>query len=425
MISDMWFFSQKQTKPVLKRIQLDFASTTPVHSEVYKAMQPYFCDEWANPSAIYKEGVHAREVVESSRTELARTLRVRPSDVTFTSGGTESNNLALIGVIDALENSGRSCTDMEIVTTRIEHPSVLETVQYLEKRGIAVRYVSVDKEGLIDMHHFESVLNEKTVLCTFAYVNSEIGVVQDIKKITRIIRVWNEKHTAHIFIHTDASQAPLWLPCALDALGVDMMTLDAGKCYGPKGVGVLVHRQHVPIQSIVYGGGQESGLRSGTENTALIVGCVRALVRAQEGYVSRSKAVALLRDTLFTLLLDTIPRVTINGSHTSRVANNVNISIPEIDTEYAVITLDAKGVAVSTKSACGAQKQSGSYVVREVTHDDDRAQRTLRLTLGEETTRDELECVVSILKEHVMFMRNASVNTHTEQKTTKQKFQRA
>lgn len=391
-------------KKISERIHLDYASATPVRHEILAMMQPYFSVSWANPSAIYAEGVHAREVIESHRTELARVLNVRPSDVTFTSGGTEANNLALIGFIEALRQRGKSYVDMEILSTRIEHPSIMKTLSYLENLGVTVSYVSVDSEGLLDMNDFVARLNQKVVLCTFAYVNSEIGVVQDVKKITRLVRKWNAEHDTHVYTHTDASQAPLWLPCTLDMLGVDMLTLDAGKCYGPKGVGVLVHREWVPITATLNGGGQEGGLRSGTENTALIVGCVRALVRAQEGWKSRSATAVALRDRLFTLLQEAIPNSVVNGSRASRVANNVNISIPGLDTEYAVIWLDARGIAVSTRSACGAQGSAGSHVVREMTHDEARATSTLRFTLGEETTESDIVRAVKEIEHYVVLM---------------------
>ncbi len=408
MISCMQFPFWQNAKKT-ERIHLDYASATPLHPEVYAAMKPYMDGMWANPSALYREGVAARTVIDDSREKLARTLNVRPSDVTFTSGGTEANNLALIGVIEAQRAQGRAYADMEIIATRIEHPSIMETLAYLARCGVIVTYVSVDAEGLVDIHALETLLNTKTVLVTCAYVNSEIGVVQEVKKITRMVRKWNETHGVRVLVHTDASQAPLWLPCALDMLGVDMMTLDAGKCNGPKGVGVLVHRQWVALAPAAFGGGQEVGLRSGTESLPLIVGCVTALVRAQEGWQSRSERVTILRDRLVTLLTTAIPSVILNGSPTARVANNVNISIPGLDTEYAVIWLDSKGIAASTRSACGAQGNTGSHVVREMTHDEPRATSTLRFTLSETTTEKEITTAVQVLRDFVVRMQESSI----------------
>ncbi len=386
------------------RIHLDFASTTPVREEILKEMQPYFNEVWANPSAIYKEGAIARGVIDTAREELARTLRVRAHDVTFTSGGTESNNLALIGYVEALHETGKAYGDMEIISSRLEHPSILETLIYLEKRGVRVAHVSVDEEGLIHAREVESLLNPSTVLVTFAYANSEIGVVQDVKKITRAIRAYNELHKVKIMTHIDASQAPLWLSCALDMLGVDMMTLDAGKCYGPKGVGVLAHRHWVPLSPYLHGGGQERGLRSGTENTALVVGCVRAIVLAQATFEKRSVDVLVLQSYFFIELTKHFPQCVINGSVKNRIANNINISIPGLDTEYATIWLDSKGVSVSTRSACGAVGSTGSSVVREISHDEARATSTLRFTLGEGTTQNEVDTAIAKLKECVNVM---------------------
>ena len=402
-----WFLKKESNR----RIHLDFAATTPVHPEVLKKMLPYFSEDWANPSAFYKEGVKARQVIEGARTKLARTLRVRASDIIFTSGGTESNNLALVGTVEALFEAGRPYVEMEIISTRVEHPSILKTLIYLEGRGVAVHYAPIDSEGRIIISEFEKLLSTKTTLVTFAYANSEIGVVQDVKKITRKVRAWNELHEVKIVTHLDASQAPLWLSCEIDMLGVDLMTLDSGKCYGPKGVGVLAKRHGVTLSPVLHGGEQEQGLRAGTENTALIVGCVEAIVRAQENHEARSEAVATLREYFFELLIQEISEVIINGSRESRIANNVNISLPNFDTEYAVVWLDAKGIAASTKSACGTGGEAGSLVVREMTHDESRALSTLRFTLGEETTKADIEQTVEILKEFKKLMQGEDVTT--------------
>ncbi len=386
-----------------KRIHLDYASATPTHRRVQEAMIPFLRASWANPSAVYAEGVQVQTAIEAERLALARSLHVRQEDITFTSGGTEANNLALRGVVDFLKKTC-SLGDVEILTTAIEHPSILETLECLKKEGVTITNVPVDEAGCIKIEAFKQLLNPRVKLCTFAYVNSEIGVIQDLKKITRIVRKWNEENEGKIVVHTDACQAPLWLPCALDALGVDLMTLDAGKCYGPKGVGVLVHRHWVSLSPTTHGGGQERGLRSGTESVLLIVGCVRALLWAQEGYESRSFAVAKLRDHLIKLLREKIPNAVLNGSEEWRVVNNVNISLPSFDTEYATLYLDAKGIAVSTKSACGVGEGNGSYVVREISLDENRALSTLRFTLGEETKKSELDLVVRTLCEYIKLM---------------------
>ena len=403
-------FLKQKKKQQNNRTHLDYASSTPVRPDVLEGMLPYFSDVWANPSAIYAEGVLAHTVVEEHRTLLARTLHVRVDDITFTSSGTEANNLALIGLVEKMHDSGRAYDTMEIITSRIEHPSIIETVRLLEKRGVQITYVPVTDEGLIDTKSLETFLNEKTVLVSFAYVNSEIGVVQDLKKITRIVRKWNDAHHDNkIFTHSDACQAPLWLPCELDMLGVDMLTLDAGKCYGPKGTGILAHRHWVSLTSLTLGGGQERGLRSGTENVPLIVGGVRAIVRAQKEWETRASQITKLREYGIALIEKEIPEALLNGSRESRVANNINISIPGVDTEYATIWLDARGVAVSTKSACATGDGAGSSVIREISEDESRALATLRFTLGEDSTKEEIETVISLLKEYIKMMSNKDV----------------
>lgn len=388
-----------------RRIHLDYASATPVHPEVLRMMQPYFTAEWANPGAMHQEGVRARNAIEKARKMVARTLRVRAEDVIFTSGGTESNNLALIGFISALHAQGVAYADMEVISTKIEHPSMLETLAYLEERGVRTIFAAIDETGRIDMQIFPSLFSAKTVLVATTYVNSEVGVIQDIKKITRTVRAWNTAQGTSVRTHVDASQAPLWLSCALDMLGVDLLTLDAGKCYGPKGVGVLIRRHALPLQTITHGGGQEGGVRSGTENVPLIVGCAYALERAQKACEARAAQAARVQEEAWKLFTARIPECVINGSRTHRVANNINISIPGYDSEYAVIWLDAHGIAASTKSACGVGKGNGSDVVRAMTRDEARALSTIRFTFGEETTVKDLEHAVSCLRTHIDRMR--------------------
>lgn len=387
-----------------KRVHLDFAATTPVRKSIQKAMRPFWSQKWANPSAIYKEGTEARKVVEEARERVARTLRVRATGIIFTSGGTEANNLAIRGSIERVLQNGGTYTDVEIITTRLEHPSVQKTVTSLEDQGVIVKYVSVDEEGLVDIQELQSSLSQKTRLVSIAYVNSETGVIQDIKKISRVVKKWNQTNDTEILVHTDACQAPLWLSCALDALGVDMLTLDAGKCYGPKGVGVLAKRHGVHLEPIMYGGGQESGQRAGTENTAFIVGCSLALEEAQQKHKERATSVLALREYAFSLLKKELPNALVNGSREKRVANNINISLPGYDTEYAVIVLDRYGVAASTRSACGSLETAGSHVVREMTHDDTRALSTLRFTLGEESKKSDITKALDVLTKHFMDM---------------------
>jgi cysteine desulfurase len=390
-----------------KSIYLDFAAATPVLSSVKRAMKPYLSEIFGNPSAIHKGGVEAKKAVEAAREEVARTLRVRASDVTFTGSGTESNNLALFGTVEALLDSRIPYSDIEIISTKIEHPSIKKVLERLENRGVIVSYAPIDEEGLIVEKEFVSLLSPKTRLVTFAFANSETGVVQDIGRLARHVKDFERQNNLTIYFHTDASQAPLWLPCALDALNVDMMTLDAGKCGGPKGVGLLIHRGKVKLVPIILGGSQEDGLRAGTENVAGIVGAAKAIKLAQDSWQKRSDAISALRDRFLRDLLTT-PGVVLNGSLKSRLPNNVDISIPGIDSEFAVVTLDTNGIFASTKSACSGKGGGGSEVIYEMTKDEERAKSTLRFSLGENTTYKDLQKTVLVLKTHVEKMSNFS-----------------
>lgn len=386
-----------------KRAYLDFAAATPVRKEVLEAMKPYWSEDFGNASAIHQEGYKAKQALAAARENVARTLRVRQNDIIFTSGGTESNNLALRGTMNALQNEGMGLGEIEIITLTTEHPSVLKTVEALELEGVGVRYLSVGEDGLANIEEFKTLLSPRTRLVSVAYANSETGVVQDLTLIGRIIREFEKKHGISIAFHTDASQAPLWLPCALDALFVDMMTLDAGKCMGPKGIGVLVKRPKASLAAATMGGPQESDLRPGTEPLPLIVGATTAIVLAQKEAEENHKRVLKLRDAFIKKLLK-LPHVVLNGSKDHRLPNNVNISIPGIDTEFAVVTLDQKGVAASTKSACGGAGSGRSIVVMNMTGDEARSAATIRFTLGPSTTWGELKKTINILKDHIKEM---------------------
>lgn len=387
-------------RPQKKRIYLDHAAATPLHPEVKKVMLPFLENSFGNPSAVHEEGVKARQAVEAARLSVATVLGVRPTGIIFTSGGTETNNLAILGLVKKLQKDGFSYSEMEIITTEIEHPSISTLLPILREMGITIRFVAVDSEGKITVPALEAVLTSKTVLVTFAYANSEVGVIQPVSRLARTIRQSEKKNGTKIYVHVDAAQAPLWLPCTLERLGVDMMSLDTGKCNGPKGIGVLATCGGVTLLPILFGGGQEQGLRPGTENVAGIVGAAKALELAQATYLKRAEAVSAVRDEFITLLREAIPEVLLNGPEgESRLANNINISLPKFDTEYAVVYLDSRGVAASTKSACAGAGGGESKVVSVMTGDSARAKSTLRLSLGVDTTRAEMEIVLDILLE--------------------------
>lgn len=381
-------------------INMDYAAATPVRDEVLKAMSPYWSEVSGNPSSIHAAGVKAKTALDAAREKVARTLRVRANDVVFTSGGTESNNLAILGYVRSMKDAGVSMSDIEIISTKAEHPSVSRTLEVLESEGIKVIRISLGEDGRVVAEEFKKALSPKTRLITVAYVNSETGIIEDIGKLSRLTRAYEKENGLTILFHTDASQAPLWLPCALDALGVDMLTLDAGKCAGPKGVGILARRPRARVSSIANGGSQENSLRPGTEPLPLIVGAAEALFLAQKEYEKVSTRVAKVRNYLIQEL-QTIPEVTLNGSKENRVANNVNISIPGIDTEFAVIALSAAGVYASTKSACSGAGSGVSQPVFTMTGDYARAASTIRFTLSPQVTKRDVDAAVQALKEHL------------------------
>jgi cysteine desulfurase len=385
-----------------KRVYLDYAAATPLKKSVLRAMMPHLKADYGNASAIHAEGVAARVVVEAARSRVARALQVRPEFVTFTSGGTESNNLAIVGAIERLCCEGRSFADIEVVTTMIEHPSVLNTMKALETKGVVVKYVAVDSEGFVNVEELQKLLSEKTVLFSVAYANSEIGVVQKVHAIKKALEAAEKKFRTKILFHLDAAQAPLWLSCQMDSLGVDLLALDVSKCNGPKGVGILVRSRRVTLAPTLFGGGQESGLRPGTENTAGVVGASVALEFAQKEYKARSERVIKVRDDAIAHILKEIPQAVLNGPvGEGRLANNINISIPGLDTEFATIVLDKHGFAVSTKSACAGAGGGESVVVKTISGDVAKAKSTLRISLSPETTVRDIKNVSQVLKLHI------------------------
>ncbi|MAZ30352.1 hypothetical protein CL655_03670 [bacterium] len=387
-----------------ERIYLDWAAATPLLPLAKAAMEPYLTELFGNPSAIHQEGQRARDAVEAARTQVARALQVRPELVTWTSGGTEGNNLAILGVVEAVHAAGRAYTDMAVVTTKIEHPSVGLAMEALAQRGVEVRCVSVGETGKIDLTHLNELLDERVVLMSTAYANSEIGTIEPVHAIRKQLNAAEAKHQTHIYFHLDAAQAPLWLTCQFDSLGADLVTLDATKCCGPKGVGVLVRSRRVELAPTIFGGGQEQGLRPGTENVASIVGAAKAIEWAQADWRERSESVGAVRNTAVTHLLEHIPQAVLNGAPCSsgeRLANNINISIPGLDTEYATVVLDTAGFAVSTKSACSGAGGGASTVVQETTGDPARASATLRITLGPDSTPAHIQSLTEVLKKHI------------------------
>ena len=389
-----------------KRIYLDYASTTPLSREVFSAMKPFFSDRFENPSSIYREGVLARRVVDDSRSSIARMLLVRPEEIIFTGSGTEANNIALLGVFRAAKRVMKNVP--HIVTTKIEHPSILEVCKQIEREGGEVTYVGVSKSGVVDPKEIVATLRPETILVTVMYANNEIGTIQPMKEIARAIKHFKKQKregdfAGAPFFHTDASQAANYLSLKTDSLGVDMLTLDASKIYGPKGIGLLFVRKDVPLSPIIFGGGQEKGIRSGTENVPAIVGFAKALelvAKLREGEVSR---LTVLRDYFISELLKKFSptgRISLNGHldiECPSLPNIVNICFLGLNAEFAVIQLDEAGVCVASASACkNLSDDSASYVIEE-TSGPSCSQSSLRFSLGPATTKKELDRVIKVL----------------------------
>lgn len=397
----MRFFSKK------RRIYADWAATTPIHPQVERAMKRAR-RAWTNPSAIHTEGVEAKRALEKARGESAKILGVKSEEVYFTSGGTEANATIIQGVLRTRLEKG--IKDVHVVTSSIEHSSIMETLKLFEKHGVKVTYVTPDKNGIVQAEDVLKAITPATALVTVMYANNEIGTIQPISKIGAGIRklraetLANASNGAEAFpvFHTDASQAPLWLSCDLEGLRADAMTLDAHKMQGPKGIGALIVRRHIQFEPLMIGGGQERGKRPTTESVELVFGFATALSLAQTGREGRCLRASAARDHLFTLLAKEFPAALINGSTEKRLPNNVNISLPNItDPELAVLFMDKEGIACSTKSSC-LRGEEESYVVKSLGSPAWRARNTLRFSLAPNARRRDVLNIVEAMRKLVM-----------------------
>jgi len=374
---------------------LDHATTTPVRKEVLKVMQPYWNEKFGNPGTIHRFGVEAKKALDESRKKISQILKCHSDEVIFTASGTESNSLVIFGFLDKQEENGADFKKMHIITTKMEHPSILAWFARFERKGIKVSYIDIDKEGIVDLKQFRKLLTPETVFVSVMCVNNEIGTIQPISKIAHIIKDFNRDNKTKIILHSDASQAPLYLKLDVHSLGVDMLTIDGQKIYGPKGVGALFKKRGIEINPLLAGGSQEMGLRAGTENIPLVVGLAKAFELAENEREKESERLIKLRDKFIDRILIEIPGSVLNGSKTERIPSNVNISIPNIDSEYMIIKLDAKGVACSSKSACMGRIKSASYVIEALGND---MGNSLRFNLGKSTTEKDIDHVVDMIK---------------------------
>lgn len=376
----------------LPPIYLDYAAATPLDPAVLEAMMPYLKDEFYNPSASYQSAKRVRGAINESRRFVAHWLGVKPSEIIFTAGGTEANNLVINGVMSKYSGS-------EIIISSIEHESVKEPAnQYKSSEA------PVDKTGIIDIPKLEKLITDKTALISVVYANNEIGTVQPLREIYTIIEKIRKDRLEKgnkrpLFLHTDACQAGNYLDLHVARLGVDFMTLNGGKIYGPKQSGALYVRAGLELKPFVRGGGQEQGLRSGTENVASYVGFGRALDIAQYMRVEEAQRVSELRDEFIKMLQKNLPKAIINGSLKKRLPNNISVTFPGVDNERLMMQLDEAGVMCAVGSACSASNVEPSHVLKAIGLSDGQAQSTLRFTLGRQTTQDDLNKVIQLLKE--------------------------
>ena len=382
----------------MKRIFLDYASSTPIAPEVQTAMEPWL-NNFANPSALYEEALVAKEAVATARGHIAEILIAQEKEIYFTSGGTESNNIAILGVIRAHKKDGFI---PHIVISAIEHSSVLELEKEIVSQECEVTVVPVNLDGLIEPKDIREALKHNTVLVSIMYANNEIGTIQDLHAISRVIQDFKNKNkTTYPYLHTDACQAALYLPLNVLKLGVDLLTLDGIKMYGPRGVGMLYVRSSVYISPTMFGGGQEHGLRSGTENVPGIVGLATALEMAEEKKNSECARLTTLRNIMIEKILALFPQARLNGSLENRLPNNINICFPGMDAEFTVISLDIAGISASYSSSCLTLSQNSSSYVVAALGKPECANSSLRFTMGRETTEGDMEKMVKTLVEVV------------------------
>ena len=376
-------------------IYLDNAASTPIHEEVLDSMLPYLKENFGNPSSIHRYGRIAHKAIEKARRQIADLINADPSEILFTSGGTESNNTALYGTAMKKPNS-------QIITSSIEHDAILEPCKRLETLGYDVVYLPVDKLGLVDPLLLKNRISHNTCLVSIMFGNNEVGTIEPIKQIGNIC---NEKN---ILFHTDAVQAVGKIPVDVKELGVDMLSMSSHKINGPKGIGALYIRNGINIDPIILGGGQEYGLRSGTESVANIVGFGRACEIARINMVENFSSIENLRNYLITKVLNEIPYVTLNGHPKNRLPNNAHFTFLGVNGEDLIIKLDEYGIAASTGSACSVHTQKASHVLQAMDFSHEEITGSLRITIGTFNTKSEIDESVNILKRIVNELRSVS-----------------
>ena len=367
----------------MRRVYLDYAATTPVRPEVSEVLLQHFNDVWGNPSSIHACGQEARHAVEEGRQKVANLIGAKVDEVFFTSGGTESDNMAMQGVAMAKRAQGN-----HIITSSIEHHAIVETGKFLQKQGLSVTFLPVDKYGMVDPDDVKRAITKKTILISIMHANNEVGTIQPVAEIGRIAK------EAGVYFHTDAVQSTGHIPVNVDDLGVDLLSISAHKLYGPKGIGVIYIRKGTEISPIIHGGEQEHEMRAGTENVPGIAGLATAAELAGKELKEESERLTLLRDKLIKGILSILPTAQLNGHPAKRLPNNVNISFGAVEGESVCLNLDLAGICTSTGSACSSASMEASHVLMAMGLSPELARSSIRFSMGKWTTEDDIKRVL-------------------------------
>jgi len=378
----------------MRQVYLDYSATTPVKEEVLKEMLPYFTEMFGNPSSLYTKGLESKEAVDKAREQVANLIGATPKEIYFTGCGSESDNWAVFGAAEALKDKGN-----HIITTKIEHHAMLHSCEHLEKKGYKVTYLDVEADGTVTPEALEAAITDDTILISVMMINNEIGTIEPIKELAAIAK----KHG--ILFHTDAVQALANMSIDVKDMGIDLMSMSAHKIYGPKGIGALYMRKGLRLPNFIHGGAQEMGRRAGTENLPSIVGFGKAAELAQENLDSHIAHCKGLRDYLVERITSEIPDTFVNGTMEARHPGNANITFKYIEGESILLLLDYKGVSVSTGSACSSKSLKPSHVLDALGVPVEMIHGTVRFTVGDFTTKEDIDYVVDVLKEIVEKLR--------------------
>jgi len=380
-----------------KNVYLDHAATTYVRKEVLEEMMPFFTQNFGNPSSVYKLGQDNKKAVELAKARIAKAIGATPSEIYFTAGGCEADNWVIKGIASANRSKGN-----HIITTEIEHPAIINSCKYLEKNGFEVTYLGVDEDGKIRLDELRAAIKDNTILISIMFANNEIGTIQPIAEIAKLAK------ERGVYFHTDAVQAVGNLKINVAELGVDMLSMSGHKFYGPKGIGALYIKKGTKIDALIHGGGQEQGKRAGTENVPAIVGMGKAIDLTYQDFDRYNSKILALREKLINGIFEKIPYVKLNGHRTDRLPGNVNFSFKFIEGESLLLMLNMKGVSGSSGSACSSGSLDPSHVLLAIGLDHGTAHGSLRLTIGEDNTEEDIDYVLEILPAIVERLREMS-----------------